>query len=86
MGFEIVAEVEAHFLARLFRAAVKLVVASLAERQDVFFNSRTAVRAADKMRVWRSLERVAVDALMMVALPDAFFDGLGNGARLSAFA
>lgn len=86
MGFEIVAAVVPDLLPHCRRAVVKGVVAETAECQYVFFDPQSPAGTGDVMGFWESVNGFAVNAAMMIAFPYAVFDGLGNGARLSAFA
>ena len=68
------------------RSVVKCVVAETAEGQDVFFDPQSTAGTGDVMGFWESVNGFAVNTAMMIAFPYAVFDGLWNGARLSAFA
>lgn len=84
--FEIVPAVMSDLLPHRRCAVVEGVVAEAAEGQYVFFDTKPAAGTGDVMGFGECIDRFAVNAAMMVAIPYAVFDGLGNGARFSAFA
>ena len=83
---EIVPAVVPDLLPHCRRAVVKGVVTEAAECQYVFLDTQPAARTGNVMGFREGIDRLAVYAAVMVALPYALFDGLGNGARLSALA
>jgi hypothetical protein len=86
MGFEIVPAVVPDLLPHRRRAVVECIMAEAAEGQDVFLDTQPAARTGNVMGFREGIDRFAINAAMMVAFPYALFDGLGNGARLSALA
>ena len=84
--FEIVSAVVSDLLSHCRRAVVECIMAEAAEGKDVFLDTKSAAGTGDVMRLWESVNGFAVNAAVMIAFPYAVFDGLGNGARLSAFA
>ena len=86
MCLEIVAAIIPDLLPHCRRAVVEGIMAEAAECQYVFLDTKSAAGTGDVMGFGECIDRFAVNAAVMVALPYAVFDGLGNGARLSAFA
>ena len=86
VGFQIVAAIIPDLMPHRRRAVVKGVMAEAAEGQDVFLDTKSTAGTGDIVGFWESVNGFAVNAAMMVSFPYAVFDGLGNGARLSAFA
>ena len=86
MCFEIVAAVMSDLLPHLRRAVVEGVMAEAAEGKYVFLDTKSTAGTGDVMGFGESVNGFAVHAAVMIALPDAVFDGLGNGARFSALA
>ena len=86
MGFQIVAAVVPDLLPHCRRAVVEGIMAETAEGQYVFFDPQSPAGTGDIVCFWESVNGFAVNAAVMIAFPYAVFDGLGNGARLSAFA
>jgi hypothetical protein len=86
MGFEIVPAVVPDLLPHRRRAVVKGVVTEAAECQYVFLDTQSPAGTGDIVGFGESVNGFAVNAAVMVAFPNALFDGLGNGARFSAFA
>ena len=86
MCFEIVAAVVSDLLPHCRRAVVECVVAESAECKDVFLDTKSTAGTGDVMGFGESVNGFAVNAAMMISFPYAVFDGLGNGARFSAFA
>ena len=86
MGFQIVAAVVPDLLPHRRRAVVEGIMAEAAEGKDVFLDPQSTAGTGDVMGFGECIDRFAVHAAMMVSLPYAVFDGLGNGARFSAFA
>ena len=86
MGFQIVAAVVPDLMPHRRRAVVEGIMAEAAEGKDVFLDTKSTAGTGDIMCFGESVNGFAVNAAMMIALPYAVFDGLWNGARLSAFA
>ena len=86
MGFQIVAAVVSDLLSHRSRAVVEGVMAESAEGKYVFLDTKSTAGTGDVMGFWESVNGFAVHAAVMVALPYAVLDGLGNGARFSALA
>ena len=86
MCFEIVSAVVSDLLPHCRRAVVEGIVAEAAEGQDVFLDAQSTAGTGDIVRFGESVNGFAVHAAVMVSLPYAIFDCLGNGARFSAFA
>ena len=86
MCFEIVAAIISDLLPHRRRAVVEGIMAEAAEGKDVFLGTKSTAGTGDVMGFGESVNGFAVHAAVMVALPHAVFDGLWNGARLSAFA
>ena len=84
--FEIVAAVVPDLLPHRRRAVVEGIMAEAAEGKHVFFDSQSPAGTGDIVCFGESVNGFAVHAAVMVALPHAVFDGLGNGARFSALA
>ena len=68
------------------RAVVEGIMAEAAEGQYVFLDAQPTAGTGDIVGFGECIEGVAVHAAVMVSLPYAVFDGLGNGARFSALA
>ena len=86
MCFEIVAAIISDLLPHRRRAVVESFVAEAAEGQYVFLDPQPTAGTGDVMGFGESVNGFAVNAAVMIALPYAVFDGLGNGARFSALA
>ena len=86
VGFQIVAAVVSDLLPHCRRAVVEGIMAETAEGKYVFLDTKSTAGTGDVMGFGECIDRFAVHAAMMVSLPYAVFDGLGNGARFSAFA
>jgi hypothetical protein len=83
VGFEIVAAVVSDLLPHRRRAVIECI---MAEGKDVFLDTQSPAGTGDIVGFGGCVNGFAVNAAMMVAFPYALFDGLGNGARLSALA
>ena len=68
------------------RSVVERIMAEAAEGKYVFFDTKSTAGTGDVMGFGESVNGFAVHAAVMIAFPYAVFDGLGNGARLSALA
>ena len=86
MCFQIVAAVVPDLMPHRRRAVVEGIMAEAAECQYVFLDTKSTAGTWDIVGFGECIEGVAVHAAMMIALPYAVFDGLGNGTRLSALA
>ena len=86
MGFQIVAAVVPNLMPHCRRAVVEGIMAEAAEGKYVFLDTKSTAGTGDIVRFGESVNGFAVHAAVMVALPHAVFDGLLNGARLSALA
>lgn len=86
MCFEIVAAVVSDLLPHRRRAVVEGVMAESAEGKYVFFDPQSTAGTGDVMGFGESVNGFAIHAAMVIAFPYSVFDGLGNGARFSAFA
>ena len=86
MCFQVVPAVVPYLLPHRSRAVVEGIMAEAAEGKDVFLDTKSTAGTWDIMCFGESVNGFAVNAAMMIALPYAVFDGLGNGARFSAFA
>ena len=86
MCFQIVSAVITDLMPHRRRAVVERIMAEAAEGKYVFLDTQSTAGTGDVMRLWESVNGFAVHAAVMVSLPYAIFDGLGNGARFSAFA
>ena len=84
--FEIVAAVVSDLLPHCRRAVVEGIMAEAAEGKDVFLDTKSTAGTGDIVRFGESVNGFAVNAAMMVAFPYAVFDGLRDGACLSALA
>ena len=86
MCFQIVAAIIPNLMPHRRRAVVERIMAKAAEGQDVFLDPQPTAGTGDVMGFGESVNGFAVHAAMMISLPYAVFDGLGNGARFSALA
>ena len=86
MCFEIVAAIIPDLLPHCRRAVVEGIMAEAAEGKDVFLDTKSTAGTWDVMGFGESVNGFAVHAAVMVSLPYAVFDGLGNCARFSALA
>ena len=86
MCFEIVAAVVPDLMPHRRRAVVEGIMAEAAEGKYVFLDTKSTAGTGDIVGFGESVNGFAVHAAVMIALPYAVFDGLGNGARFSAFA
>ena len=86
MCFQIVAAIIPDLMPHRLRAVVECIMAEAAEGKYVFFDTKSTARTWDIVRFGESVNGFAVNAAVMISFPYAVFDGLGNGARLSAFA
>lgn len=86
MGFQIVAAVVSDLLPHCRRAVVECIMAEAAEGKYVFLDTKPTAGTGDIVGFWESVNGFAVHAAVVIALPYAVFDGLGNGTRLSALA
>ena len=86
MCFEIVTAVVSDLLPHRSRAVVERIMAEAAEGKYVFFDPQSTAGTGDIVCFGESVNGFAVHAAVMVAFPYSVFDGLGNGARFSAFA
>ena len=86
MCFEIVSAVVSDLLPHCRRAVVECIMAEAAEGKYVFLDTKSTAGTGDVMGFGESVNGFAVHAAVMVALPYSVFYGLGNSARLSAFA
>ena len=86
VGFQIVAAVVPDLLPHCRRAVVEGIMAETAEGKYVFFDTQSTAGTGYIVGFGESVNGFAVHAAMVIAFPYAVFDGLGNGARLSAFA
>ena len=86
MCLEIVAAIIPDLMPHRRRAVVEGIMAEAAEGQYVFLDAQPAAGTGDVMGFGECIDRFAVHAAMMVSFPYSVFDGLGNGARFSAFA
>ena len=86
MGFQIVAAIIPDLLPHCRRAVVEGIMAETAEGKHVFFDPQSPAGTGDVMDFGESVNGFAVHAAVMIAFPYAVFDGLRDGARLSAFA
>ena len=68
------------------RAVVEGIMAETAEGQYVFFDTKSTAGTGDIVGFWESVNGFAVNAAVMISFPYSVFDGLWNGARLSALA
>ena len=84
--FEIVAAVVSDLLPHRCRAVVEGIMAEAAEGQYVFLDAQPAAGTGDIVSFGECIELVAVHTAVMIAFPYAVFDGLGDGACLSALA
>ena len=84
--FEIVAAVVPDLMPHRHRAVVEGIMAEAAEGKYVFLDTKSTAGTRYVMGFWESVNGFAVHAAMVIAFPYAVFDGLGNGARLSALA
>ena len=84
--FEIVAAIIPDLLPHCRRAVVEGIMAEAAEGKYVFFDPQSTAGTGDIVCFGESVNGFAVHAAVMVAFPYSVFDGLGNGARISAFA
>ena len=84
--FEIVSAVVSDLLPHCRRAVVEGIMAEAAEGKDVFLDTKSTAGTWDVMGFGESVNGFAVNAAVMIALPYAIFDGLGNGTSLSALA
>ena len=84
--FEIVAAIIPDLLPHCRRAVVEGIMAEAAEGKYVFFDTKSTAGTGDIVGFGESVNGFAVHAAVMIAFPYAVFYGLGNGARLSAFA
>ena len=86
MCFEIVAAIIPDLMPHCRRAVVEGIMAEAAEGKYVFLDTKSTAGTGDVMGFGECIDRFAVNAAMVIAFPYAVFDGLGNGARLSALA
>ena len=86
MGFQIVAAIIPDLLPHRRRAVVERIMAETAEGQYVFFDPQSTAGTWDIVCFGECIDRFTVHAAVMISLPYAVFDGLGNGARFSALA
>ena len=84
--FEVIAAVVSDLLTHRRRSVVERIMAEAAEGKDVFLDTKSTAGTGDIVGFGECIEGVAVHAAVMIALPYAVFDGLGNGARFSALA
>ena len=68
------------------RAVVEGIMAETAEGKYVLLDTQSTAGTGDIVGFWESVNGFAVNAAVMISFPYAVFDGLGNGARFSAFA
>ena len=86
MCLEIVAAIIPDLMPHCSRAVVEGIMAEAAEGKYVFLDTKSTAGTGDVMGFGESVNGFAVNAAVMIAFPYAVFDGLGNGARFSAFA
>ena len=86
MCFQIVSAVVPDLMPHRRRAVVEFIMAEAAECQYVFLDTKSTAGTWDVMGFGESVNGFAVNAAVMIAFPYSVFDGLGNGARFSAFA
>ena len=86
MCFQVVPAVVPYLLPHRRRAVVEGIMAEAAEGKYVFIDTKPTAGTGDIVGFGESVNGFAVNAAMMISLPHAVFDGLGNGARFSAFA
>ena len=86
MGFQIVAAVVPDLMPHCRRAVVERIMAEAAEGKYVFLDPQPTAGTGDVMCFGESVNGFAIHTAMMIAFPYAVFDGLGDGARFSAFA
>ena len=86
MCFEIVAAVVPDLLPHCRRAVVEGIMADTAEGKDVLLDTQSTAGTGDVMGFGESVNGFAVNAAVMIAFPYAVFDGLRDGACLSALA
>ena len=84
--FQIVAAIIPDLMPHCRRAVVEGIMAEAAEGKYVFFDPQSTAGTGYVMGFGESVNGFAVNAAVMISFPYAVFDGLGNGARFSAFA
>ena len=84
--FQIVSAVVTDLMPHRRRAVVEGIMAEAAEGQYVFLDTKSTAGTGDIVGFGKSVNGFAVNAAMVIAFPYAVFDGLRNGARLSALA
>ena len=86
MCLEIVSAIIPDLMPHCRRAVVEGVMAEAAEGKDVLLDAQPTAGTGDIVGFGESVNGFAVHAAVMISFPYAVFDGLGNGARLSALA